>query len=285
MSPHLNVHSADISLDCNDSGGTGHPILFLNGAFGTQRDWTRVLRRLDPDYRTVTFDARGRGRSGRSTTYSFAADLVDVATVVAETGLRRHLIVGWSHGAALAVRYAVEHPDEVAGLVLVDGAFPISMLTDADKEQVRRTFRRLAPLMGIMAAFNRSARMSATEAADLNIELDDIAASLVHDYDRVRCPVEFIVGSKPHMGATDEQCRKMRASIAPVIEQHPNISLFATLPASHTQIVTKHPDTIVAAIERISATPTPAPRQDRATDPRRSTTSAGESGAFIRLSC
>jgi pimeloyl-ACP methyl ester carboxylesterase len=269
--PHLSVQSDDASLDCNDSGGTGHPILFLNGAFGTQRDWTRVLRRLDPDYRTVTFDARGRGRSGRSRTYSFAADLDDVATVVAETGLRRHLIVGWSHGAALAVRYAAQNPDEVTGLVLVDGAFPISMLTDADKGQVRRTFRRLAPLMRAMAAFNRSTRMSATDAADLNIELDDLAASLTHDYDRVTCPVEFIIGSKPHMGATDEQCRKMRASIAPIVEQHRNISLFATLPASHTQIVTKHPDTIAAAIDRILATLTTVPHQDDTTEPPRLT--------------
>jgi hypothetical protein len=119
--------------------------------------------------------------------------------------------------------------------VLVDGAFPISMLAEADKEQARRTFRRLAPLMRVMAVFNRSARMSGSEAADLNIELDDLAASLTYDYDIIHCPIEFIVGSKPHMGATDEQCRTMRASITALVEQHGNISLFATLPASHDQ--------------------------------------------------
>jgi pimeloyl-ACP methyl ester carboxylesterase len=267
MSPHLPVQSADTSLNCNDSGGTGYPVLFLNGAFGTQHDWARVLRRLQPGYRIVTFDARGRGKSGRSKTYSFAADLDDIAAVVAATGLGRHLIVGWSHGAALAVRYAAQHPDEVTGLVLVDGAFPISMLTEADKEQARRTFRRLAPLMRVMAAFNRSARMSAGEAAALNIELDDLAAGLAQDYDLVRCPIEFIVGSESHMGATDVQCRTMRASITPLVEQHANVSLFATLPASHTQILTKYPDSVATAIDRVYATLTSTLPRDGATRP------------------
>jgi pimeloyl-ACP methyl ester carboxylesterase len=285
MSPHLPVQSSDTSLHCNDSGGAGCPILFLNGAFGTQHDWARVLGRLDPRYRTVTFDARGRGKSRRSKTYSFAADLDDVAAVVAATGLRRHLIVGWSHGAALAVRYAAQHPDEVTGLVLVDGAFPISMLAEADKEQARRTFRRLAPLMRVMAVFNRSARMSGSEAADLNIELDDLAASLTYDYDIIHCPIEFIVGSKPHMGATDEQCRTMRASITALVEQHGNISLFATLPASHNQILTKHPDIVATAIDRVYAALTPtAPRGGAIESPRLTATAQVVLTGSLRVS-
>jgi pimeloyl-ACP methyl ester carboxylesterase len=43
----------------------------------------------------------------------------------------------------MAVRYAAEHPEQVAGLVLIDGAYPIVMFDEAGKDAVRKQFRRL----------------------------------------------------------------------------------------------------------------------------------------------
>lgn len=100
--------------------------------------------------------------------------------------------------------------------------------------------------------------MSAEDAAELNIELNDLMGDLGGDYDHITCPVEFIIGSKRHIGSTDEQVRRMRASIAPLIEQHPNISLFATVASAHTQILCKHPDTIVAAVDDLARRSFPA---------------------------
>jgi hypothetical protein len=61
-----------------------------------------------------------------------------------------------------------------------------------------------------------------------------------------------IIGSKPHTGATDEQVRRMRASITPLIKRQANISLYAALPSSHTEIPSKNADTIVAAINDLA---------------------------------
>jgi pimeloyl-ACP methyl ester carboxylesterase len=46
--------------------------------------------------------------------------VADVGAVIEAAELRRPVLVGWSLGGSIAVRYAAEHPVQVAGLVLVD---------------------------------------------------------------------------------------------------------------------------------------------------------------------
>jgi pimeloyl-ACP methyl ester carboxylesterase len=91
----------------------------------------------------VRFDARARGRSGRSTDYSAPAAVDDIGRVIDATGIERPILVGWSYGATIAVLYAAQHSARVGGLVLVDGAYPISMFDEAGKKKVRAQFRRL----------------------------------------------------------------------------------------------------------------------------------------------
>ena len=247
---HLRIAVADTILDCNDSGGDGQPVIFLNGAFGCQRDWKKVLGKLDGSYRTITYDERGRGKSTKSTDYSFLGCLQDLSAVIAATGVQRALLAGWSLGAAIAVRYAADHPDNVDGILLVDGAYPIATFTEADRENIRRAFARMALLLPIAAMFGKGARMSAREAANLNIEIHDILilSNIGPAYDRISRPVYFISASKSSPGRTEEHLREMRDSIDALIAQHPNISLYKTVPCTHANILSKQPDTIADAI-------------------------------------
>src|SRR3954447_4681867 len=120
MSRKLTVPAADTQLYAVDAPGGPPALLFLSGGFGTVQNWNRVIRRLDGKYRTVRFDARARGKSGKSADYSVQAAVDDVGRVIDTTGIERPIIVGWSHGATIAVRYAVQHPGRAGGLVLVD---------------------------------------------------------------------------------------------------------------------------------------------------------------------
>ncbi|MDB5185500.1 MAG: hydrolase or acyltransferase (alpha/beta hydrolase superfamily)-like protein [Candidatus Saccharibacteria bacterium] len=250
---HLRVPVADTVLDCNDSGGNGQPVIFLNGAFASQRDWKKVQSQLGGTYRTITYDERARGKSETSADYSFEGCGEDLAAVIKATGVQRPVLVGWSLGAAIAVRYAAEHPDDITALLLIDGAYPIAMFTDADKEQVRRSFRRMAFLLPILARFGKAARMSADQAADFNIELDGVLGKLGSSYDKISLPVYFICASKRSMGGTEAQFSKMRASVEPLVARHPNISIFKTLPCSHLEILSKYPATVAAAINNLAS--------------------------------
>jgi pimeloyl-ACP methyl ester carboxylesterase len=100
--------------------------------------------------------------------------------------LDRPVLVGWSHGATLAVRYAARHPEQVTGLVLVDGAYPITMLDAAARAKAHAQFRRIGWMMRILAAFGRSARMSPDQAADVTIEVDQVSGELGPEFAALR---------------------------------------------------------------------------------------------------
>jgi pimeloyl-ACP methyl ester carboxylesterase len=251
MSPQLKIPAADTQLHAVDAPGGTPALLFLNGGFGTVKDWSRVIRRLDGKYRTVRFDARARGRSGKSADYSVQAAVNDVGRVIDATDIDRPILVGWSHGATIAVRYAAQHAGRVGGLVLIDGAYPITMFDEAGKQKIRTQFRRLGWIMRIMSALGRSARMSPAESADVVIEMDAVNGELGADFAALDCPTVFVVGTGAHSGATEDEMRTVRAAVTDAEESNERVSVFATTPHNHTQILSKAPDTVVAAIEDV----------------------------------
>jgi pimeloyl-ACP methyl ester carboxylesterase len=251
MSRQLTIPTADTRLYTVDTPGGTPPLLFLNGGFGTLRNWDRVIQRLAGKYRAVRFDARARGRSGTSADYSVQGAVDDTGRVMEATGLQRPILVGWSHGATIAVRYAAQQPQQVAGLVLIDGAYPIAMFDEAGKQKVRAQFRRLGPIMRILAALGRSARMSPAEAADVVIGMDAVNGELGPDFAALECPTVYVVGTGAHSGATDQEMRTLRAAAAKAEARNKRVSVFATTPYNHTQILNKAPDTVAAAIEKV----------------------------------
>jgi pimeloyl-ACP methyl ester carboxylesterase len=247
----LKIPVADTQLYAVDTPGGTPPLLFLSGGFGSVQNWSRVIRRLDGRYRTVGFDARARGKSGRSSDYSVQAAVNDIGRVIDATGIERPILVGWSYGATIAVRYTAQHPERVGGLVLIDGAYPITMFDEAAKEKVRSQFRRLGWLIRIAAAFGRSARMSPAESADAVIEMDAVNGELGPDFAALECPTVFVVGTGAHSGATEDEMRTVRAAVTDAEESNKRVSVFATTPQKHTQILSKAPETVVAAIEDV----------------------------------
>jgi len=251
MSHHLMVAAGDTRLYAVDTPGARPAVLFLSGGFGTVQNWNGVIGRLGGKYRTVRFDPRARGKSGRSSDYSVQTAVDDVGRVIDATGVENPILVGWSLGATIAVRYAAQHPARVGGLVLVDGAYPIAMFDDAAKEKVRAQFRRLRWMMRILGALGRSARMTAAESADVVIEMDAVNGELGPDFTALECPAAFVVGSGAHSGATEEEMRTVRAAVADAEASNRSVSVFATTPHKHTQILNRDPGTVAAAIEYV----------------------------------
>ncbi len=96
MSRELMIPAADTRLYALDAPGGTPALLFLSGGFATVQNWSHVIRRLDGKYRTVRFDARARGKSGRSADYSIQAAVDDIGRVIDATHIERPILVGWS---------------------------------------------------------------------------------------------------------------------------------------------------------------------------------------------
>jgi pimeloyl-ACP methyl ester carboxylesterase/DNA-binding winged helix-turn-helix (wHTH) protein len=84
--------------------------------------WRHWLHQLSRDHTLLRYDERGSGLSDRDADdLSFESWVSDLETVVDAEGLDRFPLIALSQGCAVAVAYAVRHPDRVSRLVLYGG--------------------------------------------------------------------------------------------------------------------------------------------------------------------
>jgi len=87
--------------------------------------WQHWWTELSKHHRVIRYDERGNGMSQRDVPdVSFDTWVRDLETVVDAAGLDRFSLLGISRGGAIAIAYAVKHPERVRKLVLY-GAFPM----------------------------------------------------------------------------------------------------------------------------------------------------------------
>jgi DNA-binding winged helix-turn-helix (wHTH) protein/pimeloyl-ACP methyl ester carboxylesterase len=84
--------------------------------------WSPLLRRLAQQFRLIRYDERGTGLSDWEVAdISFETFVRDLETVVDALRLDRFALFGNAQGAAVAIVYAVRHPERVSRLVLSGG--------------------------------------------------------------------------------------------------------------------------------------------------------------------
>ena len=87
--------------------------------------------------------------------------------------------------------------------------------------------------------------------AEVVIEMDAVNGELGPDFAALECPTVFVIGTGAHSGATEDEMRTVRAAAADAEAMSKRVCVFATTPHKHTEILTKAPDTVVAAIEAV----------------------------------
>jgi pimeloyl-ACP methyl ester carboxylesterase len=105
-------------------GGHGAPLVLVHG-FGADKDnFTRAARWLTPHYRVIAPDLVGFGESSHlpDADYHYAAQAERLHAFVHALGLAHVDLGGNSMGGAIVLRYAVQHPQEVDSLWLIDAA-------------------------------------------------------------------------------------------------------------------------------------------------------------------
>jgi pimeloyl-ACP methyl ester carboxylesterase len=99
------------------------PIVFLHGITGSRRYWHRRVARLSKRYRLIIPDLLGFGLSPKpSVDYTVPRFARSVRDLLVGEGLvdRPHVLVGHSLGALISIQYAIDHPEKVRALVLVN---------------------------------------------------------------------------------------------------------------------------------------------------------------------
>jgi pimeloyl-ACP methyl ester carboxylesterase len=257
------------------SRGNGRPVVFLHGLGMMAQDWhLSMLDRAAKEWRCLAFDRPGYGWSDRPRwsrwTVEKQADLLRRA--VRKLGVERPVVVGHSFGTLVALAWALNYPDDIAGLVLLSGyTYPTRRL-DVPLAAVSKysgidavTRNTIGPLLGkailpkvfermfspnpIPPAFNlfpgemllRPGQMRA-QSSEM-AELRETARRLSPRYNEVTVPTVIMAGDLD----------KIADPVAHSIRLHQDIKHSALRVVADTGHMVHHirPAEVIAAIEQV----------------------------------
>jgi haloacetate dehalogenase len=108
-------------------GGSGLPVLLLHGHPRTHLTWHKVAPLLAKTHTVVCPDLRGFGKSSKPADTpdhalsSKRAKANDCVALMKQLGHEHFAVVGHDRGAYTAFRLAMDHPEKVSQLVILDG--------------------------------------------------------------------------------------------------------------------------------------------------------------------
>ena len=136
--PILNLDDIDLYYEIV---GEGEPLLFIHGLGSSSRDWEQQVRFFAGSYKVIVFDVRGHGKSGKPAgPYSMPLLAMDAKKLLQALGVCPAHIVGISMGGMIAFQLAVNHPELVKSLVIVNSSPDYIVQTLKQRIQVWQRF-------------------------------------------------------------------------------------------------------------------------------------------------
>ena len=120
-------------------GGKGPPLLLLHGYPQTHVIWHKVADQLAQHFKLVMPDLRGYGDSSKPpgapdhANYAKRSMAQDMVALMATLGHARFRVCGHDRGGRVAHRLALDHPDAVLQLMLIDIAPTLTMYEGTDQ--------------------------------------------------------------------------------------------------------------------------------------------------------
>lgn len=119
--------------------GSGPPLLLLHGFPQSLAMWAHVAPKLSETYTVICADLRGYGDSGKPvpdtncSNYSFRQMADDNVRLMAHFGFDEFHVVGHDRGGRTGHRMALDYPDRVMSLAVLDIVPTYSMFLDVDR--------------------------------------------------------------------------------------------------------------------------------------------------------
>ena len=261
----------------HDADARGN-IFFLHGGGAHAHWWGHIAPFFRAGYRVVAMDLSGMGDSGDRAEYNASLRAAEIHAVMADAGLYagpleevrpKTYLVGHSFGGFMAMRYAAEHSDRLAGLVIAD-----SPLYPPGKDDDQR--RRANPMGAIRlyATFEEAVerfRLRPRQPCDNDYIVEYIARHSIREVEggftwkfdtnamagrrfaepfhehlaAASCPGAFFWAENSAL-VTDEMAQYTTALLGP------NVPL-VVIPAAHHHLILDQPLAFVAALRSLLA--------------------------------
>lgn len=120
-------------------GGAGPPLLLLHGFPETRACWRRIAPALAERFTVVAADLRGYGQSSKPpggpghAAYAKRAMAADMVALMDALGFARFRLVGHDRGGRVAHRLALDHPERIERLAVLDICPTATMYASTDR--------------------------------------------------------------------------------------------------------------------------------------------------------
>jgi len=100
--------------------GEGQPLIILHGVLGVSDNWVTIGRRLAQKFTVFIPDQRNHGQSPHSDTLNYYVLADDLIEFMEDHQIRNPILIGHSMGGKVAMKIALEYPQRISKLVVID---------------------------------------------------------------------------------------------------------------------------------------------------------------------
>ena len=210
--------------------GQGRPLVILHGLFGTLDNWQTLARRwaTEAGLRVISVDLRNHGRSFRSPEHSYALMANDVRELFDHLQLGPDVsLLGHSMGGKVAMRFALDHPDRLAHLLVLDiaprfsdmqhqddilaGLHAVPLATLKSRQQADEAMAAHIPQVGVRQFLLKNLYRRDDNSFAWRINLETLAASMAAVGEETTAaqpflkPTLFVRGGKSNYITADDK--------------------------------------------------------------------------------
>jgi pimeloyl-ACP methyl ester carboxylesterase len=108
-------------------GDPGPPMIIVHGLYGASDNWVSIAKEFANQYEVFVVDQRNHGESPHAPEHNYSVMRDDLLEFMDTQGLERAILMGHSMGGKTIMQLAMDHPDRVESLIVIDIA-PVSYL-------------------------------------------------------------------------------------------------------------------------------------------------------------
>lgn len=138
--PHRSINGIEMYYELY--GAEGKPlVLFLHGLGSSLQDWELQIPYFAAEYRVLTVDIRGHGRSGKPAgPYAMRQFAQDVVTLMDALKIDKAHLVGLSMGGMIAFQMAADYPERILTMTIANSGPAVVATTIKDRFNVWMRF-------------------------------------------------------------------------------------------------------------------------------------------------
>ena len=100
--------------------GSGQPIVILHGLFGLSDNWVSIAKEFSKEFKIIIPDLRNHGISPHSLEMNYEVMCEDLIELLSKLNLCNIILIGHSMGGKVAMKFALENPEIITKLIIVD---------------------------------------------------------------------------------------------------------------------------------------------------------------------